>query len=168
MRTLVIDTETTGLSSNDRIVELAAVELIDNKRTGVVYHAWFNPECDSHPKALEVHGLTTSWLADKPLFKDMAANIADFLIADLWVIHNAPFDMRFLKREFARITFLLPQVKTFCTLAHGRKQYNLGENTLNKLCEIHEIDTSGRVMHGALTDAELLTQLYLKMGCPHE
>ncbi len=168
MRTLVIDTETTGLSTDDRIVELAAVELVDGKRTGVIYHSWFNPGRESHSKALEVHGLTRHYLADKPRFDNLARNIAEFLIADLWVIHNVPFDLRFLRQEFSRGEIALPEVPTFCTLEYARKTHSLSKNTLNRLCEIYEIDTSMRVLHGALTDAELLAQLYLKMDILYE
>jgi DNA polymerase-3 subunit epsilon len=163
MRQLVIDTETTGLSKEDRIVELAAVELVDGKRTGIVYHAWYNPERDSHPRALEVHELTSDWLADKPRFGDLIMELASFLIADEWIIHNAPFDLRFMEREFSIAHYPLPVAKIFCTLTYARRAHELEKDTLNKLCELYDIDTSHRVVHGALTDAELLATLYLRI-----
>ena len=166
-RKVVIDTETTGLTKDDRIIEIACVELVDGKRTGYIYHAWFNPERESHPKALEVHGLTSAWLADKPLFEDMAEGLQDFLYAGQpqWIIHNAAFDARMMQQEFGRIGGCMPTFdgQIFCTLQYGRKKHTLEKNTLNKLCELYGVDTSGRVVHGALTDAELLTSLYLKM-----
>lgn len=162
MRKLVIDTETTGLTEKDRICEIACIELIDNKRTGMVFHSYINPERESHPKALEVHGLSSGFLADKPLFVDIASALMDFLGDSTWIIHNAPFDTKFIMREFYLLGKLLKPI-TFCTLAFARRRHQLTSNTLNKLCELYKIDTSHRVVHGAYTDADILTQLYKRM-----
>lgn len=164
-RKVVIDTETTGLTKDDRIVEIACVEIVNGVRTGYVYHTYFNPERESHPRALEVHGLTTEFLADKPLFQDMAKGLLDFLYSGQpqWVIHNAQFDIRMMEQEFSRGGCGFVPAPVFCTLQYGRKTHDLQKNTLNKLCELYGVDTSGRVVHGALTDAELLTSLYLKI-----
>lgn len=167
-RLIVLDTETTGLSADngDRVIELGCVELINRKLTGHNLHLYFNPERDSHPDALRVHGLTTEFLSDKPLFTEKARVILDYLYGAQLIIHNAPFDMGFLDKEFLRLGLpaLTTQVQGVTdTLTMAKEMFPGKRNSLDALCDRLEVDNSGRTLHGALLDAELLADVYINM-----
>jgi DNA polymerase III subunit epsilon len=144
MRQIVLDTETTGLSAadGDRIIEIGCVELDQRKPTGRNLHLYVNPERDSHEEALKVHGISNDFLQDKPKFAAIAQELADYLRGAELIIHNAPFDVGFLNKEFERL---------------GKR------NSLDALCDRLEVDNSGRTLHGALLDAELLADVYVNM-----
>lgn len=168
LRLVVLDTETTGLSADngDRVIELGCVELINRKLTGHNLHLYFNPERDSHPDALRVHGLTTEFLSDKPKFIDKAQVILDYLRGAQLIIHNAPFDMGFLDKEFARLglSALTAHVHGVTdTLVMAKEMFPGKRNSLDALCDRLEVDNSGRTLHGALLDAELLADVYINM-----
>ncbi|BBL24443.1 DNA polymerase III subunit epsilon [Comamonas terrigena] len=167
-RLIVLDTETTGLSAvdGDRIVELGCVELVNRKLTGNNLHLYFNPERDSHEEALRVHGLTTEFLRDKPKFAEKAQDILAYLQDAELIIHNAPFDVGFLNKEFDRLG--LKPLKSYVsavtdTLAMAKELFPGKRNSLDALCDRLEVDNSGRTLHGALLDAELLADVYINM-----
>ena len=167
-RLIVLDTETTGLSAEggDRIIELGCVELVGRKLTGNNLHLYFNPERDSHPDALRVHGLTTEFLSDKPKFAEKAQEILEYLQGSELVIHNAPFDVGFLNKELQRLG--LQPLKTYVdgvidTLVMAKEIFPGKRNTLDALCSRLDVDNSGRTLHGALLDAELLADVYINM-----
>lgn len=169
MRQIVLDTETTGLSAadGDRIIEIGCVELLNRKLTGRNLHHYINPERDSHEEALRVHGLTTEFLSDKPKFAAIAPELLDYLKdADQLVIHNAAFDIGFLNAEFARlglppVTHCVPEVLD--TLVMAKEMFPGKRNGLDALCDRLGVDNSGRKLHGALLDAELLADVYINM-----
>ena len=167
-RLIVLDTETTGLSAvdGDRIVELGCVELVNRKLTGNNLHLYFNPERDSHEEALRVHGLTTEFLSDKPKFAEKAQDILAYLQDAELIIHNAPFDVGFLNKELERLG--LKQLKSYVsavtdTLVMAKELFPGKRNSLDALCDRLEVDNSGRTLHGALLDAELLADVYINM-----
>lgn len=168
LRKIVLDTETTGLYPEDghRIVELAAIEVNGREITQNRFHRYFNPGREVDEGAAEVHGLTWERLQDESKFAEYANQIAEFIRDAELIIHNAPFDVGFLNTEFERVG--LPPVENICarvtdTLVMAKK-LNPGEmNSLSALCERYEIDESHRESHGALLDAELLVDVYLKM-----
>ena len=167
-RFIVLDTETTGLSpdNGDRIIELGCVELVGRKPTGNNLHLYFNPERDSHEDALRVHGLTTAFLSDKPKFAEKARDILAYLQGAQLVIHNAPFDMGFLEKEFSLLG--LPPLKTAVagvtdSLALAKELFPGKRNSLDALCDRLGVDNSGRTFHGALLDAQLLADVYIYM-----
>ncbi|EEA02344.1 DNA polymerase III, epsilon subunit [Burkholderia sp. H160] len=168
MRQLILDTETTGLNprGGDRILELGCVELVNRRLTGNNLHFYINPERDSDPGALAVHGLTTEFLSDKPKFAEIIDQFRDFIQdADL-IIHNAPFDIGFLDTEFALLG--LPPVSTYCgeiidTLAQAKQMFPGKRNSLDALCDRFGISNAHRTLHGALLDSELLAEVYLAM-----
>ena len=164
-RFIVLDTETTGLSpdNGDRIIELGCVELVGRKPTGNNLHLYFNPERDSHEDALRVHGLTTQFLSDKPKFAEKARDILAYLQGAQLIIHNAPFDMGFLEKEFSLLG--LPPLKTAVagvtdSLALAKELFPGKRNSLDALCDRLGVDNSGRTLHGALLDAQLLADVY--------
>jgi DNA polymerase-3 subunit epsilon len=168
MRQVVLDTETTGLEvgQGHRIVEVAAVELVDRRLTGRRFHRFVNPQRDVDEGALRVHGLDRAFLSDKPLFADIASELLDYLRGAQLIIHNAPFDTGFLTAEFERVG--LPGGD--CTLADvldtlpmARELHPGKRNSVDALCERYGVDNSGRTLHGALLDAELLAEVYLAM-----
>ncbi len=166
MREIVFDTETTGLDprTGDRLVEIGCVELINRVATGEVFHAYFNPERDMPAEAEAVHGLSATFLADKPLFRDGAAALLDFIGQDPLVAHNAGFDFGFLNAELALCE--LPGVsmeRMVDTVALARRKHPGAKLSLDALCSRYGIDRSHRVKHGALLDAELLAQLYVEL-----
>jgi DNA polymerase-3 subunit epsilon len=169
MRQIVLDTETTGLSAadGDRIIEIGCVELFNRKLTGRNLHHYINPERDSHEEALRVHGLTTEFLRDKPKFAAIAPELLDYLQgADQLVIHNAAFDIGFLNAELARLglqpmTHYVPDVLD--TLVMAKEMFPGKRNGLDALCDRLGVDNSGRKLHGALLDAELLADVYINM-----
>ncbi|MDO5686986.1 MAG: DNA polymerase III subunit epsilon [Neisseria sp.] len=167
VRQLILDTETTGLSpqNGDRIIEFAALEMIDRQFTGNDRHFYIHPEREIDPEAAAVHGITLEQLADKPKFAAVGQEIADFVRDAELIIHNAPFDVGFLNMEFARMG--LPNVDTIAritdTLAMARERYPGQKNSLDALCTRLSVDRSRRVLHGALIDCELLGGVYLAM-----
>jgi len=168
MRQIFLDTETTGLSpdNGDRIVEIACIEMVRRKRTGHDWHFYLNPERDIHADALKVHGLTLEFLQDKPLFADIAGNLTNYLRWANVIIHNAPFDVGFLNMELARLG--QPPLQSVVanitdTLAMAKEMYPGKRHSLDALCDRLEVDRTGRTLHGALLDAELLADVYLNL-----
>lgn len=168
MRQIILDTETTGLEPDlgHRVIEIAGVELVDRRFTNRNFHRYLNPERDSDHAALEIHGLTTEFLGDKPKFREVAAEFLDFIKGAELVIHNAPFDVAFLNRELDLAD--LKPVTEYCagvvdTLRMARELHPGKRNNLDALCERYQIDNSARTMHGALLDARLLAEVYLAM-----
>ena len=167
-RQIVLDTETTGLSaeSGDRIIEIGCVELLNRKLTGNNLHFYINPERDSHEDALRVHGLTTEFLRDKPKFAEVADEILRYLEGAEIIIHNAAFDIGFLDKELERLgkpvfTSFVSEVTD--TLAMAKQLYPGKRNSLDALCDRLGVDNSGRTLHGALLDAELLADVYINL-----
>ena len=166
MREIVLDTETTGFepSEGDRIVEIGAVELIGHVPTGRTYHQYINPQRTMPAGAFAVHGLGDEFLADKPLFKDVAQAFIDFVGSDVMVIHNAAFDMKFLNAELGWVKRpLLPMSQSLDTLAIARRKYPGSPASLVALCRRFGIDNSNRTLHGALLDSEILAEVYLEL-----
>jgi DNA polymerase III subunit epsilon len=168
MRQIVLDTETTGLSadSGDRIIEIGCVELLNRKLTGNNLHFYLNPERDSHEDALKVHGISNEFLRDKPKFAAVADELLDYLRDAELIIHNAPFDISFLNKELERIG--RPPLKTFIgevtdSLVMAKEMFPGKRNGLDALCDRLGVDNSGRTLHGALLDAELLADVYINM-----
>ncbi len=166
MREIVLDTETTGLdpASGDRIVEIACLELSNHIPTGATFHRYVNPERDMPPGAFEVHGLSTEFLADKPLFGEIVDEFLDFIADAPLVIHNAAFDLRFINAELARLSRVpLPEERAIDTLAIARRRFPGAQASLDALCRRFEIDTTARDKHGALIDCDLLARVYLEL-----
>jgi DNA polymerase III subunit epsilon len=168
MRQIFLDTETTGLSptGGDRILNLACVEMINRKLTNHDFHCYINPERDSHEDALRVHGLTTDFLADKPKFPEIAQEFLRFVQGAEIIIHNAPFDVGFLDAELQRAG--LPKFSTHVekitdSLAMAKELYPGKRNGLDALCERMGVDNSNRTLHGALLDAQLLSEVYINL-----
>ncbi len=168
MRQIFLDTETTGLSAQegDRVIEIACVELVNRKLTGNNWHSYLNPDRDSHQDALKVHGLTREFLADKPAFEAVADQFLSYIQdADVF-IHNASFDLGFLNMELARCDKPALQgalASVTDTLAMAKEMFPGKRNSLDALCDRLEVDNSNRVLHGALLDAELLAEVYIKL-----
>lgn len=165
MREIVLDTETTGFDAHDgdRIVEIGAVELWNHMPTGKHYHVYINPERSMPQGAFEVHGLGDEFLADKPLFADVAQGFVDFVGDSLMVIHNAKFDMKFLNAELARVNRpTLPMSQSLDTLAIARQKFPGSPATLDALCRRFGITTE-RALHGALLDSQILADVYLEL-----
>ncbi|MEH6814086.1 MAG: DNA polymerase III subunit epsilon [Motiliproteus sp.] len=169
MRQIVLDTETTGLepSGGHRIIEVGCVELINRKPTGKTYHRYVNPQRDIDAEAVEVHGITKEFLADKPLFADIVHEFQAFIRGAELVIHNAPFDVGFMNHEFALCRSEISKVSDICsvvdTLVLARQLHPGQKNNLNALCRRYGIDNSKRELHGALLDSEILADVYLFM-----
>lgn len=171
MRQIVLDTETTGFYANhpdhpDRMVEIGCVELVNRKLTGNNLHFYLNPGRDSDEGALRVHGLTTQFLSDKPRFEEIAQELVDYVAGAEIIIHNATFDLSFLDMELKR-TGKKP-FKSFVgsvldTLVMAKEMFPGKRNSLDALCDRLEVDNSGRTLHGALLDAELLADVYINM-----
>ena len=168
MRQIVLDTETTGLSAEtgDRIIELGCVELLNRKLTGNNLHFYFNPDRDSHEDALRVHGISNEFLKDKPRFKECVQEILAYLQDAELIIHNAPFDMGFLNKELELLG--RPPLNSVVSgvidsLAMAKEMFPGKRNSLDALCDRLEVDNSGRTLHGALLDAELLADVYINM-----
>ena len=168
MRQIVLDTETTGLSAEtgDRIIELGCVEMVARKLTGNNLHFYFNPDRDSHEDALRVHGISNEFLKDKPRFSELADEILAYLEGAELIIHNAPFDIGFLNKELELLG--KPPLKTFVggvidSLVMAKEMFPGKRNSLDALCDRLEVDNSGRTLHGALLDAELLADVYINM-----
>lgn len=165
MRELVIDTETTGLNPSEghRVVEIAAIELVNHLPTGQFFHKYVNPERDMPEGALAVHGLTSEFLAKHPTFAAVAAEFLEFIGNDPLVIHNAEFDLAFLNAELKRIG-LTPIASTYTdTLLMARRRFPGQPANLDALCRRFAIDLSTREKHGARLDGELLAAVYLEL-----
>lgn len=169
MRQIVLDTETTGLEHNQghRLIEIGCVELIDRKLTGRHYHQYLNPEREIDAGAIEVHGITNEMLADKPLFAQIADHLLAFIGDAELIIHNAPFDLGFLNMEFGRLGRGTQPIERMCnivdTLVMARQRHPGQKNNLDALCQRYGVDNSQRDLHGALLDAEILADVYLRM-----
>ncbi|WP_348682606.1 DNA polymerase III subunit epsilon [Acidovorax soli] len=167
-RQIVLDTETTGLSAEggDRIIEIGCVELVARKLTGNNKHFYLNPERDSHEDALRVHGISNEFLKDKPKFAAVADELLDYLQGAEIIIHNAAFDVGFLNKELELVG--RPAFRSFVdcitdTLAMAKELYPGKRNSLDALCDRLGVDNSGRTLHGALLDAELLADVYINL-----
>jgi DNA polymerase-3 subunit epsilon len=168
MRQVILDTETTGLSAldGDRIIEIGCIELDDRRYTGRQLHHYVNPQRSSHPDAVRVHGITDEFMADKPPFATIVEEVLAFVEGAEVIIHNAEFDLAFLDAELARLgrpPFLQHASCVIDTLAMAREQYPGKQNKLDALCKRLEVDNSHRELHGALLDAGLLAEVYLRM-----
>jgi DNA polymerase-3 subunit epsilon len=166
MRELVLDTETTGLDPFDghRIVEIGAVELVNHMPTGRTYHQYINPQRDMPQGAFEVHGISSEFLADKPVFRDIAADFIAFCDDAKLVIHNAAFDMKFINAELSQAGFAkLPDDRALDTLAIARQRFPGSPASLDALCRRFNIDNGARTKHGALLDSEILAEVYLEL-----
>jgi DNA polymerase-3 subunit epsilon len=168
MRQIILDTETTGLdpASGHRIIEIACVEISNRRLTGNHFHRYVNPQRASDEAALQVHGLTSEFLSDKPRFAEIAADFLDYVRGAELVIHNAAFDVGFINHELSLLG--LEPIHTCCahvvdTLKMARERHPGKRNGLDSLCERYYVDNSARTLHGALLDAQLLAEVYLAM-----
>lgn len=167
MREIVLDTETTGFDpdTGDRIVEIGAIELMNHLPTGRHFHVYINPERDMPADALAVHGLTSEFLSTKPKFAEILADFVAFIAEDSrLVIHNASFDMKFLNAELRRCGHPpIAMSRALDTVAMAREKFPGAPVSLDALCRRWGIDNSGRTLHGALLDSELLAEVYLEL-----
>jgi DNA polymerase III subunit epsilon len=165
IREVVLDTETTGIDAlnGDRVVEIGCLELINHVATGQRFQCWLNPQREMPEEAFRVHGLSTAFLADKPLFSEVAGPLADFIAGDTLVIHNAGFDVGFLNMELRRIGMPPLSNPIIDTVLMARKRFPGAPASLDALCRRFEVDNSGRTLHGALLDAQLLAEVYLEL-----
>jgi len=166
LREVVLDTETTGLdpASGDRIVEIGCVELVNHIATGETFHQYINPERDMPERAQAVHGLSQEFLADKPLFADIADAFDEFIADSVLIIHNADFDLGFLNAEYERAGRpLLSPGRAVDTVSMARGKFPGAQVNLDALCRRFQIDNSDRTLHGALKDARLLADVYLEL-----
>lgn len=166
MREIIFDTETTGLDpvTGDRMVEIGCIEMVNRVLTGNNFHAYFNPERDMPSEAEKVHGLSISFLSDKPLFRESAGELLEFLGDSPLVAHNAQFDFGFLNHELCLCGFdPVGDDRMVDTLAIARRRHPGAKHSLDALCTRYGVDRSHRVLHGALLDAELLAQVYVEL-----
>lgn len=169
MRQIVLDTETTGLRTEDghRIIEIGCVELINRKLTGNSFHRYINPQREIESDAQAVHGITQEFLKDKPFFSDIAQELIEFIKGAELIIHNAPFDTGFINYELKLLKQNFKSLAEYCyiidTLTLARQLHVGQKNNLDALCKRYSIDHSNRELHGALLDANLLAQVYLAM-----
>jgi DNA polymerase-3 subunit epsilon len=168
MRQIFLDTETTGLSpeSGDRIIEIGCVELVNRRLTGRTLHFYVNPERRNSVDAFKVHGLSDEFLADKPLFAQIADELIDFVRGAEVIIHNAAFDIGFLDVELGRVgrpSITVHDVRVTDSLALARESFPGKSNSLDALCKRFEVNNAGRELHGALLDAGLLAEVYIRM-----
>ena len=169
MRQIVFDTETTGREFKDghRVLEIGCVEIIERRITGRTWHSYINPQRDSEEGALRVHGLSSDFLADKPLFKDIVDEFLQFISGADLIAHNADFDVGFLNNELALVSKTLGKLEDYGqvidTLKLARSKHPGAKASLDALCRRYQVDNSKRDLHGALIDADLLAQVYLLM-----
>jgi DNA polymerase-3 subunit epsilon len=166
MREIVLDTETTGFDpeAGDRIVEIGAVELFNHLPTGKVFHQYINPQREMPQSAFEVHGLSTQFLSDKPVFNDIAQSFLEFIGSSPLVIHNASFDMKFLNYELKSAGYKpMPMSRAIDTLQIARTKFPGAPASLDALCRRFGVDNSAREKHGALLDSEILAEVYLEL-----
>jgi DNA polymerase-3 subunit epsilon len=168
LRQIVLDTETTGLHAkfDDRIIEIGCVEIVNRNLTGRDFHSYFNPDRDSDPEALKVHGLTRDFLGDKPKFAEVAEALVEYLRGAEIIIHNAAFDAGFLDAEFGRLK--MPALSDVAgnvidTVRMARELQPGKRASLDSLCERYGVSNAHRTLHGALLDARLLAEVYLAM-----
>lgn len=167
LREIVFDTETTGFdpATGDKLVEIGAVELINHVPTGRTYHQYINPEREVPDEVVKVHGLTTEFLQDYPVFADVAQEWIDFVGDDgILVAHNAPFDMKFINFELKRLGYEgYEWSRVIDTLEIAKSKFPGQRNNLDVLCRRFGVDNSARTFHGALLDAQLLAEVYLEL-----
>lgn len=169
MRQIVLDTETTGLehSLGHRVIEIGCVELVGRKLTGNNYHQYLQPDRESDDGALEVHGITSEMLKDKPRFGDIVDDFLNYIRGAELIIHNAPFDVGFLDHELRLADRQLGNISTYCniidTLVMARRMRPGQKNNLDALCKHFDVNNTQRELHGALLDAEILAEVYLRM-----
>lgn len=169
MRQIILDTETTGLypDQGHRIIEIGCLEMVNRRLTGSNLHFYINPQRRIERAASEVHGITEDFLADKPVFKDIADEFINYVKSAELIIHNAPFDMAFLDYELKLTTKSFLTISEYCsivdTLTIARHKHPGQHNNLDALCRRYHVDNAHREYHGALLDAELLAQVYLAM-----
>ncbi|MBI2399400.1 MAG: DNA polymerase III subunit epsilon [Xanthomonadales bacterium] len=169
MRQVVLDTETTGLevARGHRIIEIGCIELCERRRSGREFHRYLNPQREVDRGAAEVHGLSDEFLADKPLFVQVADEFLRFIDGAELIIHNAAFDLGFLDAELARLGAGGGRITDRCsvldTLKLARERYPGQRNSLDALCKRLDVDNTGRELHGALLDANLLAEVYLAL-----
>lgn len=165
MREIILDTETTGFNPEDghRIIEIGALEVVNRLPTGRTFHKYVNPEREIDASAIRVHGITNEKVADMPLFHEVAEELLDFMADSPLVAHNARFDINFLNHEFRWAS--LPELANDIvdTLTIAREKFPGSQVSLDALCRRFEVDLSGRTLHGALLDAELLATVYLEL-----
>ena len=167
MRYIVLDTETTGLDPDDghKIIEIGCIEILNRSITNNTFHKYINPNREIDIEASKIHGLTNSFLREKPLFEEVYSEFREYISNSPLIIHNAPFDIGFLKKEHSIISIsddflnneIIDSLKLARKISPGKK------NTLDALCERYSVDNSDRTLHGALLDAKLLAFVYLKM-----
>lgn len=168
-RRIVLDTETTGLEPEQghRIIEIGCVEMVERRLTGNNFHQYLQPDREIDAGAVEVHGITNEFLADKPRFADVATDFIEYVRGSELIIHNAPFDVGFLNHELRRISESSPLISDLCTvtdtLVMAKTKHTGQRNSLDALCKRYAIDNSHRELHGALLDAEILADVYLMM-----
>ena len=168
MRQVILDTETTGIGPElgHRVIEIGCIELVDRKLTGKHYHVYLNPEREVEEGAFRVHGISTEFLRDKPLFSDVVSDFLQFVGGAELIIHNAPFDVGFLNSEL-RHSKWKKKLEEYCTifdtLVLAREKHPGQRNSLDALCKRYDVDNSNRQLHGALLDAEILAFVYLAM-----
>jgi len=169
MRQILLDTETTGLEPKQghRIIEIGCVEMVNRRLTQNHYHQYIRPDREIDSEAMEVHGITNEYLADKPRFADIAETFIEYVRGAELIIHNAPFDVGFINNEFRLMGTGLPPLEEICeivdSLQMARKQYPGQKNNLDALCRRLDIDNTHRTLHGALLDSEILAAVYLAM-----
>jgi len=169
MRQIVLDTETTGLDAaqGHRVIEIGCVEIENRRLTGRHFHCYLNPDREIDEGAVQVHGITSEFLADKPRFAQVLDDFLQFVAGAELIIHNAPFDLSFLDSELALAGSQHVSMQTLCpvtdTLQMARKKHPGQRNSLDALCKRYEVDNSQRDLHGALLDAEILADVYLAM-----
>lgn len=167
MRQIILDTETTGLDPKQghRIIEVAGVEMVNRRLTGKHFHRYLNPQREIDAGAQQVHGISLEFLQDKPLFRDIVGEFLEYVGDAELIIHNAPFDVGFLNAELSMLG--LERINARCaitdTLKMAKEMRPGQRNNLDALCRFYQIDNSGRTLHGALLDAELLAEVYLAM-----
>ena len=168
-RQILLDTETTGLEPEQghRIIEVGCVEMIDRRLTGNNFHQYLQPDREIDSAAVEVHGITNEFLADKSRFSDIVSDFVDYVRGSELIIHNAPFDVGFLNYELRRLDQDAEPLENLClvtdTLVLAKKKHPGQRNSLDALCKRYGIDNSHRELHGALLDAEILADVYLVM-----
>ena len=169
MRQIILDTETTGLEPKQghRIIEIGCIELINRRKTERNFHQYLNPERDIEDGAFNIHGLSNEFLSDKSRFADIAQEFIDFIRDGELIIHNAPFDVGFINAELKLLGKKWGKIEDYCivfdTLVLAREKHPGQKNNLDALCKRYEVDNSQRDLHGALLDAQILLDVYLKM-----
>ena len=169
MRQIILDTETTGLEPKQghKIIEIGCIELINRRKTERSFHQYLNPERDIEDGAFNIHGLSNEFLSDKSRFADIAQEFIDFIKDGELIIHNAPFDVGFINAELKLLGKKWGKIEDYCTvfdtLLLAREKHPGQKNNLDALCKRYEVDNSQRDLHGALLDAQILLDVYLKM-----